>query len=177
MRLVEASPEGPPPDDADAPEDVQGSAPAVSTSRLRLLTTEELLALTPPKPIVDGILFKGGLSAIVAKYDSYKSFIAIDMALSVAHGLDFHGFATTPGFVVYQAGEGGHALAKRVEAWRMLNGLPEISNIAWLPQALKLNEPRDLADILAILRNLPQQPTDITFDTFARSIRGNENSA
>lgn len=156
----------------EAPTETESASP-----RFRLLTPKQLGELPPLKPIVDRLIYAGGFSAVIAPYSGFKSLFAIDMSLCIANGLDFHGFAVTPGLTVYQAGEGGPGLHRRVEAWRQLNGLPEVSGIYFLPQSLKLNDARDLVDLLAVLRGLPQRPVKITIDTVARSFRGNENTA
>lgn len=150
---------------------------AGSGQRFPLLTAEELAAIPQAPPLVDGLLFAGGFSSVVAPYDSFKSFVALDLSLCIAKGLDFHGLAVTPGPTVYQASEGGAGLAKRELAWRTLNGVPDAGDIRFLPNSLKLNADRDLADFLAALRALPDRPVLVTIDTFARSHRGNENSA
>lgn len=145
--------------------------------RFRFLSIAELAATVPPKPLIGGVLFRSGFSAIVATYGAFKTFVALDLDLCIAHGLDWHGRDVTRGPVVYQAGEGGHGLYRRIEAWRTLNRLPDAGGIVFLPQSLKLNDARDLADFIAALRGLPDQPQKVTIDTFARSHRGNENSA
>ena len=46
-----------------------------------------------------------------------KTFVALDMALSIAKGLPFHGLPTKQGAVAYIAGEGARGLLGRIEAW------------------------------------------------------------
>ena len=46
-----------------------------------------------------------------------KSFLALDMALSIASGLPFHEATTAQGSVLFIAGEGNRGLIKRIEAW------------------------------------------------------------
>jgi hypothetical protein len=150
-------------------------AEALKAPRFALLDAVALSQRPEPQPLVKPLLWQGGFSAVVAPYSAYKSFFALGIALSIANGLDCYGLPVTRGPVVYQAGEGTASLHRRVEAWRTLNGLPDVGNIYFLPQSLKLNEPRDLADLLAAIRNLPTAPAFIVFDTFARSLRGNEN--
>ena len=48
----------------------------------------------PPNWLIDGILEHGTFSAIVAAAGNYKSFVALDMAHSIAHGIDWHGRKT-----------------------------------------------------------------------------------
>ena len=71
----------------------------------------------PPIWLIDGILEAKTFSALVAKAGSYKSFIALDMAQSIAHGLDWHGHKTVRGSVVYCVGEGLQGLYGRMLGW------------------------------------------------------------
>jgi hypothetical protein len=59
-----------------------------STDILRLLAgpTER----KPPNWLIDVILEPGTFSALVAAAGSYKSFLALDMAQNIAHGIDWH---------------------------------------------------------------------------------------
>lgn len=158
---------------------VENSADQEAKSlRFRLLTERELSEIVLPPPLVEGVLGQGGMSAIVAPYSTFKSFIGLSLGLSVAHGFEWYGHAVTAGVVVYQTGEGASGLYHRIEAWRQLNGIPpDCGNIHFLPQSLKLNDARDLNDLLAALSCLPDRPSLLTIDTLARSLRGNENSA
>src|SRR5512146_1101714 len=77
-----------------------------AAARFRLLTPTQLAAIAPPPPLVHGLLFRAGFSAIVAPYDSYKSFVALSLALSIGSGLDWFGHDVARGLVIYQAAEG-----------------------------------------------------------------------
>jgi hypothetical protein len=69
--------------------------------------------------LIDGILTVGDKSIIGGASRSGKSFLAIDMAMSIATGRAFFGHKVMkPGLVVYQAGEGGRGIKKRFRAWR-----------------------------------------------------------
>lgn len=147
------------------------------STRFRGYSIAELAALVPPPPLIDGVLFQGGMSAIVARYDSYKSFLGLSEALCVGKGIDWFGYNVTRGHVVYYAGESPHGFPKRINAWCALNRLPDAGDVTFVTDSLKLNDSRDLADFLAFLRGLSERPRLIILDTFARTLRGNENSA
>jgi len=179
--IIESQKEAPPPFDRDfAAEEVPNKNIGDlnhPSARFSLLTAAQLREIQPPSPLVADTLFAGGFSSIIAEYGAYKSFIALSLDLCIGHGIDWFGRQTTPGLTVYQAGEGGPGLFSRVEAWRDLNGVAEISGTPFLPQSLRLNVGKDLADLLAVLRALPARPVKVTLDTFARSMRGNESSS
>jgi|TARA_B110000259_G_scaffold133941_1_gene151006 hypothetical protein len=77
----------------------------------------------PPVWLIHGILEANTFSALVAKAGSYKSFIALDMAQSIAHGIDWHGFKTQKGSVVYCVGEGLQGVYGRTLGWHNHHGL------------------------------------------------------
>ena len=47
----------------------------------------------------------------------YKSFVALDLGLCIAHGIPYHDHPTHQGAVFYLCGEGKGGIARRVEAW------------------------------------------------------------
>ena len=75
---------------------------------------------TQPQPqrfLIDNIAPQSCLSAIVGSSYSFKTFLALDMALSVAAGLPIHGMETQQGTVIYVNGEGRYGIMTRINAW------------------------------------------------------------
>ena len=72
---------------------------------------------TEPDFLVDGMLERGSLAMIFGKPASGKSFLAVDLAASIATGRAFQGLKTQKGDVVYIAGEGYRGLKRRFNAW------------------------------------------------------------
>lgn len=68
--------------------------------------------------LVEDMIFQGDAGLIFGASGSGKSFLAVDMGLSIARGVPFLGKATKAGAVLYQAGEGGKGLVKRLRAYR-----------------------------------------------------------
>lgn len=80
--------------------------------------------------LIDGILTVGDKSIIGGASRSGKSFLAIDMAMSIATGRTFFGHKVMkPGLVVYQAGEGGRGIKKRFRAWRQYHQVDAAARI------------------------------------------------
>ncbi len=77
-----------------------------------LLVEPQLLVWRIERWLEDGVL---GL--IVGAEGSLKSFVAIDWALSIATGRDWHGYRVTPGRVLYVAGEGRAGVIRRMRGW------------------------------------------------------------
>lgn len=96
--------------------------PVQPAQRWRFLSIDELEALPPPRWLVPGVLVEGSLAAIYGAPESGKSFLAVDMSMAVAGGLDWHGRPVERGGVLYIAAEGAPGLGKRVRAWKVEHG-------------------------------------------------------
>lgn len=107
---------------------------------------------------------------------TFKSFIALDHGLHVAHGMPWMGRKTRQGGVVYVAAEGGAGIYKRVAAWHQQHGLdlPQNFHVCITPMVLSLAEHVDaLATAIAAL---PYEPALIYIDTLSQTFDGDENS-
>lgn len=75
-------------------------APTPNRPRVKLVTVGELKRLPRPRWLVAGMVPEHALVETFGDSGHFKSFIALDMALSVATGTDYHGRKTEPGTVV-----------------------------------------------------------------------------
>ena len=84
--------------------------------------------------LIKGILTRGETSMLVGPSGSGKSFLATEMSLSIARGIDFMRVQTTGqtvrpkvrrGGVIYIAGEGARGLKKRLRAYRQAHGIEQ----------------------------------------------------
>ncbi|MCT1353841.1 MULTISPECIES: AAA family ATPase [unclassified Gordonia (in: high G+C Gram-positive bacteria)] len=90
----------------------------------RLLTLSSLGELRIPTPLVDGLLYRGTLAQLAGPAGSYKSFLAIAVACSVAAGTDLDGQRVgEPEHVIYVAAEGAAGLRARILAWCEHHGI------------------------------------------------------
>jgi hypothetical protein len=76
-----------------------------------------LLDMPAPEPLIDKVLPRHTYAVLRGRDQSFKSFVAIDWACSLATGKSWQGHATETSRVLYIAGEGAHGLAARVAAW------------------------------------------------------------
>ncbi len=107
-----------------------------------------------------------------------KSFVVLDMALSIATGKDWHNHPVKQGAVFYVAGEGQGGIAKRCLAWSkhhdtLLNDIPFFVS----HQAINLPDSENMINLMAEIEDSQQKPALIVFDTLARCLNGDENSA
>jgi AAA domain len=153
---------------------------------LTLYTEEELAALPAPTWQVDRILPAGGTTLLVGRKGTYKTFLALDLAASIATGAEWHGHATTPAkVVVYIAGEGRSGIGARLAAIREARGIATTRILVYpAPLALLTMASADrLAD--GILAKLEQFAPDLAgalpvvtvWDTLHRCIKGADESA
>lgn len=71
---------------------------------------------------IDGVIADGSINWLVAAPESFKSFVAMDMATCIANGRDWHGKSTDQSTVVYLAAEGGNDIHVRRAAADMAAG-------------------------------------------------------
>jgi hypothetical protein len=110
-----------------------------------------------------------------------KSFLAVDIALSVATGTPFHGRDTKQGAVFFIAGEGHNGLARRFAAWSKarsvsLAGVPLFKSER-AAQFLDAQSAKAVADAVDGLAAKYGSPALIIIDTLARNFgAGDENN-
>ena len=101
----------------------------------KILTVAELLNQASPEWLINGILPERALGVLYGPPDSYKSFVALDIALHVANGKPWHGRPVRQGNVLYVLGEGSTAFGRRVRAWLLRHdSSPDaLNDVGFLP--------------------------------------------
>ncbi len=146
--------------------------------RFRLYTAAEMKNRQPPESLVEGVLFKNSLAALRGGEGTFKSFQALDMALSIAAGLPWQGRAIFQGPTLYISAEGSAGLKLRIEAWERSRACPLPETCFFLPEAVQFLRDGDIATIVEMIERLPEKPVFIVIDTLARTmVGGDENSA
>lgn len=126
--------------------------------------------------LVKGIVPADSVGMMFGASGTFKSFVALDLALHIAHGMPWLGRRTTQGPVLYIAAEGGSGLHKRVEAWHQLRRLRSAQSPFFvLPMAVDLTESAwrvaEAADAIGV------RPALVIVDTLSQTYSGEENSA
>jgi hypothetical protein len=145
-------------------------------SRFRVFRPSELLARPKPRWLVEGMLVEGELAVVYGPPKAGKTFLVLDMALSVATGTEFHGGREVgaPGPVLYVIGEGNDELfGERIRAWCDARGLP-LPDDSFLAVADRpdITKPEDVAELI----KAGPRPRLIILDTLSRTMVGDENS-
>lgn len=134
-----------------------------------------------PDYIIDELFETETLGLLFGDPGCGKSFLAVDIALAVASGTQFHGRDVKQGSVFFIAGEGHNGLARRFAAWAKardvsLAGVPLFKSER-AAQFLDGASAKAVADAVASLAKDHGQPTLIIIDTLARNFgAGDENN-
>lgn len=149
----------------------------------RWRTLDDLDDLPGTDWLVNKLLPAASLTHLVGMSQSLKSFIALDMALSLATGTPFAGSprfgVTAPVPVLYVVGEGARGIGKRVRAWCKQRGIDRRrvgANLTVLEGAAQLGSQRDMDAVAEKVTET--RAALVVFDTQARCTVGlEENSA
>lgn len=144
--------------------------------RFRILSDVELETMAEPEPLIEGILFRATLAAIVGPYASYKTFLALDWALSIATGTAWQGRRVHRGPVLYVCAEGAGGIRKRLAAWKSANEIVGETGLRVITEPVGITERLNISSLLLQISELEEPPVAIVIDTLARNFRGNENS-
>ena len=119
---------------------------------LHFLTYDEMISLPDPQWLIDGLIMERTSALMFGKSNSYKSFLGIDLACSLATGTAWHGSeiaAPTP--VLYVATEGALGVAKqRIPGWMEAHSVPHDLRqmITLYPQEIAVDDDKAITDLL-----------------------------
>jgi hypothetical protein len=99
---------------------------------------EAIQATLSYPPLIKGLIFQGDKGMVFGESGSGKSFLCVDAGLAIARGVPFLGMKTAQGAVLYQAGEGGRGLIKRLQAYAKEHRIHEELPFKLLPEKVNL---------------------------------------
>jgi len=139
------------------------------------------LELRAPEWLVSGVLEKYSLGILYGDTGVGKSFIAIDLAASIASGREWFGKSTRQGVVVYLLGEGQAGIARRVKAWTIARGVSlDKAPLFFSLHPANLTDSDSIAIVSLAVQSLAEEvgdPVLFIVDTWSRSlVGGDENS-
>ena len=145
---------------------------------LPVLTLADIEKLPPVEWLVEGLIPDKSLSMMYGEPGCGKTFIALDMALSIAHETTWQNQAVLGGQVVYVAGEGVGGLKKRITAWHKHKDLKPRAPFIVVPSSVDLMDVFNTQDLHTTIKAASAGPVRLViFDTLARSMTGDENSS
>lgn len=122
-------------------------------------------------PVVADWLWLDTLARIFGPSGHGKSFVVLDVALCVAHGMAWHGLSVAGGAVSYVAGEGVRGLKRRRRAWLTQHGLTAVDDgFKLYPDMPSLLDDQDWSAFVA--EQVRRRVTLIIFDTQAHLTAG-----
>lgn len=131
----------------------------------------------PVKWLVHKVIKAGGLSCIYGMSGSGKTFLTLDMLLSVASGRNWFEMKTMQVPVTYLCLESRNAIAMRIRAWEMNNqSCPD--NFKQIHDDFDFKFKKDVIELAELINNSNMNQGLIAIDTFNASIHGlDENSS
>jgi len=148
-----------------------------------LMTVEDVLQLAEPDWLVEPILPAGAVAQLYGESETGKTFVALDMALSIATGRPWLGsHSATQGRVIYVAAEGLLGLKKRLLAWMDYHSVEsaQLGRFRLLGEGLQLAEQGHIDGLVSQVEATFPTPDValVVLDTQARCTEGlDENSA
>lgn len=126
--------------------------------------------------VVKHCLPASSVGTVFGASGTFKSFLALDLALHVVYGLPWLGLKTMKGEVVYLAAEGGLGLLNRIKAWHLAR------NMDWRACPLRIIAAavamrQDAGQIVRTIENAGIRPLLLIVDTLAQTYSGDENDA
>lgn len=170
------------------PEEPPGSSPSAvaeamnaRAARIRAFTyrRSELDSIPPPTYLIDGVLNDNALAILAGKFGTYKTFVSVSWACSIAAGAPWLGQeVTTAGPVIYVAAEGASGLRARIEAWECTYNrgrqiLDDRLIVVGTSVNLKVGADVDAIDVLCG----DVQPRMVVWDTLHRCAPGVEENS
>lgn len=157
------------------------TTPPLPKGKFHLMTAEDLLHLPPPEWLVESVIGKRNFVVIFGAPDSYKSFVALHIALCVATGMECFGRKVKQGPVLYITGEGEEGFRQRVHAWEEAYpqaGALDQNRAIFLPEAVNLLDEDAVDSLIVQMKKIrPVLPALVVIDTLARSMVGGDGNS
>jgi putative DNA primase/helicase len=148
---------------------------SVGLSDNKTFALGERSATIRPEWLVQSILRRNTIGTMFGESGCRKTWLAIDLALSIATGTDFLGkFKVKQGKVFYVISEGASDFEDRATAWsktRKVN-LPSIDQLAYYPGAYDFNDDNAVQSCLGHIEERLGGADLIVLDTLAKNFNG-----
>lgn len=153
---------------------------AVERGRYWAYSEHEQDHFEEPSWLVKDLVPDHGLVMLYGPGGSYKSFIALDVALTLASGIPgWDRMESEPACVVFVAGEGPRSIARyRRPAWRAAHGIEGPIDFHITMNMMEALREETVAQFITTIQGQGLKPRLVVIDTLARFMWGlDENSA
>jgi hypothetical protein len=158
-------------DDGRTPE---AAGPQGKPARFQVLSAAQFVRRPAPTWLIEDVLPQGELVVLFGESGAGKSFMALDLVMAIARGVQWRDREVVKGRVVYVCAEGSRGFISRLEAYAEHNNL----DVDTLPVGFVVDAPNLLqrAECLEVASQIGRADV-VVFDTFAQvTPGGNENS-
>jgi hypothetical protein len=165
--------------DRDAVQGRGGVDRAARAAKFKLVPFEDIRFVASEEWLIKKLIPQQGVAVIYGSPGSFKSFVAMDLALHVALGWEWAGRATTQGDVVYVAAENVKGIRKRKAGFEQAHdaNLPGRVPFYLIEVAPNLGTERhDLDALIASVEVVGVRPRLIVIDTLAQTLFGGEEN-
>jgi AAA domain len=150
----------------------------MSGSAFRVKWDTDISHTSREECMIKGLIPSQGFGVLYGRSQSFKSFLALDMAYHVALGRKWAGRRVTQGVAFYVAAEGMAGMSKRVEGFRKAHGnWPGNVPFALVPAAPNLGSPKgDLQLLIDSIESTGKTPSLLVLDTLSQMLCGAEEN-
>jgi hypothetical protein len=152
-------------------------SPGNLSPRFEIIPAAAFARRPPPRWIVDHVIPEADLVTLYGESGAGKSFVALDLTMAIARGVEWRGKAVRQGRVVYIAAEGGGGFRNRLVAYAHHHQV-ELGEVPFgiIHATPNLLAKDDVKDLQAVLK-ASEGADVIVIDTFAQVTAGaNENA-
>ncbi len=158
---------------ASAAEVFAAAIPKPTRSRFYPEDEDEMEVEAPISWLIPDLLIAGTTAMLLGKTQSYKSYLALDMALSIASGIDYHGRPVVQGPVVYAGLEGMRSIrGSRRRNWKLGRGVTGKIENFFTVRAPLFALPEEVQEFGEQVAKRCAKPALIVIDTLAKSALG-----
>jgi hypothetical protein len=131
-------------------------APPPPPPPLEFLSYDEMADQDEPRWIVEGLIQTASSALLFGPSNSFKSFLGVDIACSVATGTSWHGCDVLAGPVLYVATEGARGVgARRVPGWMDAHGIlaDRRRGVFLYPGEIALDDPKAVDALISSVKH------------------------
>ena len=151
--------------------------PAINVEGL-IMTPEQVIERTQSQRwLVRNLVASNSVGMVFGASGTFKSFIALDLALHVAGGMPFAKQDVLQGPVIYVAAEGGAGIGRRIQAWQKEHCAYPLTDVGIVIQPLLLSLKEEIDMLKHAIAMQPKPPVLVVVDTLAQTYSGDENSS
>lgn len=165
--------------------DLPPPTPLPKPGQILLSDWTDVATMPPIEWQIEGVIPEQSLVLLAGDTEAGKSFLALDLALRMVHGMAFCGREVAAGSVIYLAGEGHSGLAARLCAWRREHLVAEgaageryLVTADGIPPLSKDTMVKTIELVDMVAKEKGHKPALVVIDTLSQGLLdGDENDA